>query len=311
MKRFAFFTLSLLALLGTQLLQAQQITLYSQPQKVESLIMFKSNEVFIKLPADVDWNTITFKSTNAKISKQSTTGYISISPQSEDVSIEVYNGDQLHGTINFEAYRPYIHARSATVMALYLNCGNEIFIDPKGYDINPMKMHFKAEGASLIEGKQKGYVTVVPDGTQTEVAIHVFEGEQKLGSMNFKVRRVPIPEVVVMHNNQGIDLKKGIRSKSSINTLDIRVMPDENFKQFLPKDARYSVNDYIITLAQGMRAVQTIKGKGSKASITSLMKKAEPGDRLIVEVKGISRMNFNNEVEQVKNTGSIYVIPLN
>jgi hypothetical protein len=94
--------------------------------------------------------------------------------------------------------------------------------------------------------------------------------------------------------------------------LDIKAIPDESFRTFLPKDARYRVSGWEVTLARGKRPVAP-PSKVTKESLAvgSLMQKAKAGDRVVVEIKQVQRMNFRGQVENV-NVGSVFFnVPLN
>lgn len=301
----------LLVFLGLQTTQAQQLELYSQPKKVNSLVMLKSNEVFINLAQTINWNSVTFQCESATITKQKKRGYFSIVPKSEDIDIAVYTNGKSLGTINLEAFRPYIQARTASVTALYYNCGNQLFINPEGYDIDLNKLNFKVVGAELIEHDQPGLVTIIPKSPS--VSLEVFEGNQKLETLEYRVRNIPHPAVQIRAGNQPIDLKSGMGLASFNSNLSVLIQPDEDFKSFLPKDTRYSAEKYTVTLASGIRAVKSITAStGKSINITPLLLEAKPGDRLIVEVKDISRKNFQDQVEPVQLHGTtLFVIPLN
>ncbi len=90
-------------------------------------------------------------------------------------------------------------------------------------------------------------------------------------------------------------------------------MPDEDFKTFLPKDARYRVTDAEIVLARGSRPVGKAKLSNQSANLSSLMSKAKPGDRLVIDIKRVQRMNFQNKTENVAigSSSSVVTVPLN
>ena len=81
----------------------------------------------------------------------------------------------------------------------------------------------------------------------------------------------------------------------------------------MPKDARYRVTKWEVTLARGPRAVETIPVTSTKANLSSFVSKARPGDRIVIEAKEVQRMNFKDEREQVKIgiNSSIKTVPIN
>ncbi|MGB0522636.1 MAG: gliding motility protein GldM [Flammeovirgaceae bacterium] len=210
----------------------------------------------------------------------------------------------------YTVVKPVIQIRSASVQALYLNCGNELQVDVPALG-NIYEPKFSAAGADAIPGAKKGLVTVVPN--RAKVDLTVSSGGAKIGTESFKVRKVPKPTLIPYSGNRPVDLKQGVAALAMRN-IEVRAVPDADFKAFLPKDARYRVTKYIVTLARGKRAVQSKTVTGPKASLTSLIQKAKPGgtDRLVIEIKEVQRMNFKNRTEKVGGMSSnIFTIPLN
>ena len=211
-------------------------------------------------------------------------------------------------TITYFVARPVIQVQSAAVQALYLNCGNEMQVNCPQLGTS-YKPTFKATGASSIPGAKTGLVTLVPNAK--EVKLNVYNGGNLLGTETFKVRRVPKPEIRLTSRGKAINAKSG-ESISALRSLDIAAIPDADFKAFLPKDARYRVTGWEVTLARGKRPVgPPQKLSKQKASLGALMQKAKPGDRIVVEVKRVQRMNFRNQTENVSIGTSTFVVPLN
>ena len=211
-------------------------------------------------------------------------------------------------TIEYFVAKPVIQVQSASVQALYLNCGNELQVNcPQlGSNYSPS---FTATGASTIKGAKTGQVTVVPSAA--DVKLNVYNSGNLLGVENFKVRRVPKPEIRLYNRGKEVNVKQG-ENISALRELNIKAIPDESFKTFLPKDARYRVSGWEVTLARGKRPVAP-PSKVTKESLTvgNLMQKAKAGDRVVVEVKRVQRMNFRGKTENV-NVGSVFFnVPLN
>ncbi len=204
--------------------------------------------------------------------------------------------------------KPVVQIQAAAVSALYLNCGNELNVQVPalGSAYDPS---FTATGAQVIKGAKKGFITVVPN--RGKVSLNVSSGGNRLSTENFKVRRVPIPTIRFTSRGREIDLKNGV-SANNIRSLEAKAIPDKSFAEFLPKDARYRVVQWEITLARGKRAVgQPMRVKKEKVSLGTLTQKAKPGDRIVIEVKKVKRQNFQNKIEDVKGLGIIVVtIPL-
>ena len=204
---------------------------------------------------------------------------------------------------------PVITVQSAAVSALYFNCGNELNIQVPalGTEYNPT---FSASGGSAIGGAQKGLVTIVPTDPKG-VTISVSSGGNRIGSRTFKVRGIPKPTIEVSDRGKKINMKQGVSAKQ-LRSISIRAIPDESFKSFLPKDARYRVTEWEIILARGRSAVKTEKVRKQDLSLSSYVTQARPGDRIVIEVKQVVRRNFQDKNERVAGmSGQVFTIPLN
>lgn len=208
----------------------------------------------------------------------------------------------------YTVVKPVIQVRSAAVQALYLNCGNELQVDVPalGTTYDPS---FSATGGEAIKGQKRGLVMVIP--TARKVKLSVSSGGNLIGSEDFSVRGVPKPDVVPYSGNRPVDLKQGV-SAATLRSIELKAIPDEDFRAMLPKDARYRVTRYVVTLARGKRAVDSEKVDGPSVNLTKMIQRARPGDRIVIELKEVQRMNFKGRTEPVGGMSSeIFTIPLN
>jgi gliding motility-associated protein GldM len=185
--------------------------------------------------------------------------------------------------------------QSASVQALYLNCGNELNIQVPalGSIYDPS---FSATGASVIKGANKGLITVIP--TAANVSISVSSGGNFIDAVKLSVKTIPKPTIEVYAGGKPVDEKRGMTMPRS---LEIAAIPDESFKNFLPKDARYRISEWTVTLARGARPVSPpLTVTAGSISLGALAAQARPGDRLVIEVLTVQRMNYKGEVENVK-----------
>ncbi len=209
-------------------------------------------------------------------------------------------------TIKYFVVKPTISVQSASVGALYLNCGNELDVQvPQlGANYNPA---FTASGAAVIRGRQKGLVTLVPN--KAKVRLNVSSGGSAIGSRNFPVRRVPKPDLQVLTSKRKPVNERQGNDRNELRSLEAKAIADESFKQFLPKDARYRVTKWEVTLARGARPIGApMRMTREKANLSQLLSKAQSGDRLVVEIKEVKRMNFRDNIEKVNMPPSYFSI---
>jgi gliding motility-associated protein GldM len=231
--------------------------------------------------------------------KKSWKGTITIKNKGKDTSFKM--------EVPYIVARPVIQVQSASVQALYRNCGNELNVQVPalGSSYNPS---FSASGAEVVKGSQKGIVTLIP--TAASVKLNVSSGGTALGSQDFKVRLIPKPEIQVLVNGKPVDEKVGM-SAPGPRALTVVAKPDESFAAFLPKDARYQVTSWMAVLVRGKRPVSTQNFSSSTGNLSAFASQAQPGDRIMIEVKEVRRTNFLNKSETVNLGTPIKNVPLN
>ena len=209
-------------------------------------------------------------------------------------------------TVEYYVARPVIQIQSASVQALYLNCGNEIQVNVPalGSDYNPS---FSVEGGDVIKGSKAGEITIIP--TTSKVNLNVSNAGNFLGSESFGVRKIPAPEIQARIRGKQIDSKVGMPVSTSSFTLD--AIADESFRAFLPKDARFQVREAEINLVRAGRGVSRVRATNSKINLSKLAGKRK-GDNIVIEIKKVARANFRGDVEEFKNfVPRVITIPLN
>jgi gliding motility-associated protein GldM len=214
----------------------------------------------------------------------------------------IFNGEE-----EYFVAKPVIQVQSASVSALYRNCGNELNVQVPalGSTYNPS---FTASGADVVRGAQKGIVTLIPTGVK--VTLKVSSNGNYIGDQTFNVRLIPKPEIQVSSNGKPVDEKQGMAAPGP-RSLVCKAIPDDGFKTFLPKDARYRVSDWEVTLVRGKRPIGApMKCTSEVANLSTFASQALPGDRILVEVKNVTRTNFVNKTENVNLGIVIKNIPL-
>jgi gliding motility-associated protein GldM len=210
--------------------------------------------------------------------------------------------------IEYFVAKPVIQVQSAAVSALYLNAGNELMIQVPALGIN-YNPTFKAEGATVVPGQGKGLVTLIPNAK--EVKLSVYNSGNLLDTISFKVRTIPRPEIQVTSGGKPINERQGVVAPGP-RKIEVKVIPDESFLSFLPKDARYRVAEWEVTLARGSRSIQTKRlSNQQEVTLNDFAALAQSGDRIVVDVKKVERLNYKNEIETVNLGTAIHNIPIN
>lgn len=202
--------------------------------------------------------------------------------------------------------KPVIQVQSDAVQALYLQAANNLNIQVPalGAVYDPS---FSASGGSAIKGAKKGQVTIIPNST--EVTINVSSGGNAIGKETFKVRPIPKPELVALVNGKPLDFKRGVPA-ASFRAVEIQAVPDAGFKQALPEEARYRVTKWNAYLIRNNQPIATQEITGPSANLTSFAAKANKGDRVVMEVLDVKRLNYKGDAVDVKVTDN-FTVPLN
>ncbi len=201
-------------------------------------------------------------------------------------------------TIEYIVQKPVMQIQSASVQALYLNCGNELNVQVPalGTAYNPS---FSTKGGQSIKGANKGEVTIIPKSAK--VTLSVSSNGNLIDAQDFKVKRIPKPEIKVYSGGREVDMKRGV--KTAPRSIKIQAVPDESFAQFLPKDAKFRVAESEITLVRSGRAVKSLRPKGPDVNLSAFAGQARSGDAIVIEVKKVQRRNFKGEIEDFPNYG--------
>jgi hypothetical protein len=160
---------------------------------------------------------------------------------------------------------------------------------------------FSGSGGQFIPGSRTGDVTIVPTGT--EVSLSVSSGGNLIGTEKFKVRPVPRPAVKPFSGGRELNVKLGLDAPYP-TTIDMRAVAEEGFAALLPKDARFKVTETEVYLVRGKRPVGASVRGDDRVGIGGLTSQARPGDRLVIEVKSVKRMNFKGQTIDTQVSGS-------
>ncbi len=207
--------------------------------------------------------------------------------------------------------KPSIQIQAAAIQALYFNCSNKLnVLSPSlGGAYSP---EFSTKGGLSKKLDNSGKVEIVPKSKK--VLLTVKNNGATIGTQIFRVRPVPLPTIQILGDNQKLNQVQGGKIP---RTLKVKIKPNSDFKQFLPKDARYKIVSAEVTLARGRKEVLSKKfaSKSSQINQTSinisdLASKAKKGDRLVIQIKKINRLNFQNKTETVKLGQQIITYPI-
>ncbi len=229
------------------------------------------------------------------------------SKQTFKTEIKGYGDSTYSRTIEYIVAKPVIRVTTGNAPTLYLNCGNNVSIEVPalGTNYNPT---FSGKGAEIVKGEKVGKVTIIPK--ERKVFITVMNGGATLGTEAFDVKPIPKPRYVARDNSgKEIDLKNGVKG-ASLTGLRVSADADENFKTEVPKDANYRIKSMEVILARGTARVATINATSELPDISAWRSQFRPGDRIVVDIKTVTRRTFQGQEEKVDVVGGVLNIPV-
>ncbi|HYG20697.1 MAG TPA: gliding motility protein GldM [Ohtaekwangia sp.] len=219
------------------------------------------------------------------------------------------DGKPYEKEIEYFVAQPVIKVTTGNAPTLYMNCGNVVNIEVPtlGTNYNPS---FSATGAQIIKGEKAGRVTIIPK--QRKITVAVNNAGTFIGNQPFDVKNVPDPRFVAYVGNTPVDLRNGIRA-NQLGNLRIVAEPEANFKEEVPKDARYRIKRAEIILGRGTAGVQRLNATNENPDLRSWISQARPGDRIVVDIKDVIRRTYSDDEDKVtvKGSSGIIIIPVN
>jgi hypothetical protein len=189
-----------------------------------------------------------------------------------------------------------------------MNCGNTVNIEVPalGSNYNPS---FSSPGAEIRKSDKPGKVTIIP--SQRKISVAVSNGGTAIGSQPFDVKTIPEPRFVAYVGNTPVDLRQGIKA-NQLRSLRIVVEPDANFKEEVPKDARYNIKSMEVILGSGPTAKSRMSANNGSPDLGAWGGNAKPGDRIVFDIKDAVRKTFtdNDEKVPIKGSNGIVIISI-
>jgi gliding motility-associated protein GldM len=209
--------------------------------------------------------------------------------------------------VEYFVAQPVIKVTTGNAPTLYRNCGNTVNIEVPtlGTDYNPS---FNARGAEVIKGDKPGRVTIIP--SERKVTVNVSNAGTGLGAVAFDVKEIPPPRYIVKDNSgKEVDKKLGVRG-SALTGLRIVPEPDANFKEEVPKDAVYRIRSMEVIQARGASPVNRMTATNEVLDLAAWRASFRPGDRIVVDIKTVTRRTFKGEEEKVEVRNEVLTVPI-
>jgi gliding motility-associated protein GldM len=217
------------------------------------------------------------------------------------------NDQEFAADIPYEVIQPTIRVTTGNAPTLYMNCGNNVNIEVPALGAN-YAPSFSSPGADIRKGDKPGKATIIPSARKITVAVS--NAGTSIGTVQFDVKNIPEPRFVAYVGNTPVDLRKGIKP-NDLRSLRIVVEPDANFKEEVPKDARYNIKNMEVILGSGPTAKSRMTASNGAPDLGPWGGNAKAGDRVVFDIRDAVRRTFTDSEEKVPTKNGIVIVPIN
>lgn len=213
----------------------------------------------------------------------------------------------LRQEVEYFVAKPVVRVTTGNAPTLYMNCGNTVNIEVPalGTNYNPT---FSSNGATVIKGDKPGRVTIVP--TQRKITVSVSNSGTHLDNIAFDVKPIPAPRYAIRDNSgKEVDKKTGVKG-SALTGLRVVPEPDPTFKEEVPKDAVYRIRSMEVIHARGTSPVNRMNATNEVLDLAAWRSQFRPGDRIVIEIKTVTRRNFQGQEERVEVKNEVHTVPI-
>lgn len=212
--------------------------------------------------------------------------------------------------------KPEVVITSASVQNLYANCGNTINVDCPALGEFYSPRFTATEAQVLPSTTDKRVITIVPTGKTCVLGVSSLTNGQtiKIDDIKYKVIKPPRPEIVLDVLGKEYNGASPIPAKADCK---VKIRPDNDFRNALPKDARYVIDVVDLLSARSLGApakVGSFSGNGKDAvagipvPLGNSLKQDPPGTKIFFKIGNVYRMNFQNKrIEEQFGDRDLYI----
>ncbi|MEM6726465.1 MAG: hypothetical protein AAF598_20660 [Bacteroidota bacterium] len=187
--------------------------------------------------------------------------------------------------------------RTADDQPLYWQCANQLNFDVTD---DVLDLSYTASSAKVIPSTSDyRNVTIIPIGKQTVVGISELKTGNEVRKVNrrYTVVKPPKPRLVLMVNGKEYN---GLAPFSKKSRLTVKVVPDADFKNQFPQEAKYEISKINLLAARSLGAptrVGSYSGAGKDATVGvvvalgSKLNSDVPGTKIYIDIEKVYRIN--------------------
>jgi hypothetical protein len=201
-----------------------------------------------------------------------------------------------------------VHPDSIT---LFLDCQNPLIAPPLPRG-QLATVRFKTIGATVRLDSKRHLLLLMP--TAPTVLLWAYRGQQLIFRHEFKAVPPPLPTIKCFANPCSGVIHKPVREERYLRAVTLRAIPNVDFAQMLPEDARYRVARFRATLLRQGKAVELLPGQptertvqGPAGDMSDLTSSSQLGDQLQLDILLVQRMNAQDIITEVSATRQLII----
>lgn len=174
---------------------------------------------------------------------------------------------------------------------VYSNCINEFrfsIFEKGGAFIDMEGVTLKSEENVEVKEVSSGKMThrIKSDSKVAGFTLNAYKEDVLLCSKRFRVIKAPSPTLNVFMGGREINGSRPVDFDASIQ---VKVVPNKNFKTLMPREAIYNVEQVEVYLIRDNIVVEKQQFMSDKMELTPWIDKVKPLDLLQVKVKRVTR----------------------
>jgi hypothetical protein len=115
--------------------------------------------------------------------------------------------------------------------------------------------------------------------------------------------------IITDASGKEVDKNLGVTG-SSLTGLTVVSEPGENFKNAVPKEATYRIRSMEVIHARGQSPVNRMHSTSEVVDLTAWRPQFKPGDRIVVEIKTVTRRTYQGQDEEVEVKNEVHSVDI-
>ena len=200
-------------------------------------------------------------------------------------------------SINYRVVLKQIYPNVGNSHPMYRRCANGFSVNLMGagnfrIQENPNRSYKCNCGEVSIT--PRGEVIITPDSVSQRCILEEYKGDLFIDSISIPIIDIPLPNLeIIGGGRRGRCYSMGI--PDTMKTVRIKIIPDEEFASYVPKDARFMCTKVRYSIIRDKKVVLEREVNAQSTDLIINLDGIRKGDYLQIEAKEVIRKNYYNE----------------